>query len=232
MPQIFARIGLGLAAQLMLLWALWPPSWQDVFREGEAIVAYTVAFFVWVFSEFRDHKNELFDLFFVNGGGKPGAELQLTDNDLRNARDLLWLHSDKFRVLLKEHDTFQFIDAEYIRLTFRLLDRHSRGLFVFQDEELKKRCDDFIRELEAFSAFMRSNSLHEHLAGRNMQGFKPIRTVSDELYNKQLAKSHQANDLAESAWKAFDKLCLFIRSDIKGVLDRPIESVNWFDQEN
>lgn len=212
--QTLARLGAGFSSLGTLAWLFWPDDLSS-FWDPEPLFAFSVATVVWVFTEFKTSEE--------------AVPAHASPNDIRNARDLLRLHSEEFRILLNEHDTFQFLMEEYYGCANRLLNRWEIGQFVFQNRELNELFGSFCAKLEAFQSFIGLNTVPEEIGGRWRVGFKPRHIVTEEEYNARFAKSRTAIDLASSAWQDFDTLCEALHKQIPEALNEPLVPLSWFD---
>lgn len=210
--QTLTRLGAGLTAFGSLIWLFWPENFLESL-DPEPLFVFLVSAVVWVFTEFK------FNDDIENARASP--------NDVRNARDLLRLHAEEFRTLLKHHDTFQFLDVAYYNLVSQLLRRSQNGSFIFQNKELENKFRSFCTALERFDQFVGSHTAPELIAGALRTGFKPYQRVSQEQYNQCLNLAREANDLASEAWDKLTLFCEAVKELAPEAFDEPLSEVSW-----
>ena len=213
--QTAARIGFGFSAFAALTWLLWPQSFEQL--EPEPLFVLGTALVVWILSEFKTSEEVLFR------GSSP--------NDVRVSRDILRLHTEEFRVLLKDHDTFQFILDDYYLLVGKFLDRYQTGRLLFQAKELGPKLQQFVEKLEKFHAYVCANTVAEKIGGKLRTGFKPLNLVSEKEYDRRYSQSRTANALATDAWNEFERLVELVRKKTPEALDDPISKLDWHEIE-
>ncbi len=179
-----------------LVWLLWPGDlrWLD---NPEAAVAFFTALIVWVCTEFKQAFAE--------------PEFAKFPRDIRLSRELISLHQNELRTLLKDTDLWSFVDSIQYSKCYRLVNRRDVGEFTFLDEVLEQKAEDFFVSLGALAEFIAANTAPEQIAGGLMTGFKPARYVTDEEYERLRQLADQANSLASNAWDTLEAIVLVTR---------------------
>lgn len=201
------RVGLGFSALGCLYILLWPEN-IDYIKQWDKLISTITAISAWVFSEFYFNESP--------------HSVQPSQNDTRVARELITLHAYKLRNLLKEEDLWSLIPSEYYSEIGHLRDQWDRGLLRFHDKELNNSLKIFIERLEKLSNKIAHDTTPELIGGKLKTGYKPIKYVKDEEYERLRSESKEANKLASQAWETLVELVNQIHKKIPIALDDPI----------
>lgn len=210
--QTLARIGAGFTAFMMLAWLLWPRSTPILERE-EALFAFLIAIFFWILTEIKESDEIVFRAS--------------TPNDIRLARQIVSYATDKFKILLHEHDFRRGINARFLTEASSLVHEAAIGTAFFQDKRLKPTFDDFCRSLGEFCSYMAEHSAPEGHRGGLIQRIVPAHVDAFQLNQRQLDEIEEANRLASKAWDALELLIPKIKDRVPEAFDEPID-YGWF----
>ncbi len=189
--QTLSRIGAGLSSMGALVWLLWPDD-LIAFWDPEPLFVFLVGLVVWIATEFKLSEE--------------AQNWDPSESDRRICGELINLHRHQLRTILKDDDLFQFHDSEIFTLCGTLLNRREIGELEFSDQSLDEKLGSFILSLNEFYGFIAQHTTPEFVAGRMMTGFKPLRTVPQQEYDRRLSLSREANKLASATWDDFEVL--------------------------
>jgi hypothetical protein len=204
MRQTLARIGAGMSVFGMLVWLLWPIDLAFL-AQPEPIFGLAVALFVWIATEI-----------------KLSEEIQLREsspNDIRVAKEKILLHQGWLRDLLKDHNTWNYLDCQVYTEVGHLINRFERRELFFGNAAIERLNVLFMKQLKDFYQFISINTSPEMIAGKSMTAFKPFAFVSDDEYKRRENLAKQANQMANSAWDRLDSLVAAIHKEIPEALD-------------
>lgn len=204
LPQALARIGAGAFALGSLAWVLWPENLLFL-SNSEAIFFFFVSIITWVATEF-----------------KLSEELQLrtsSPNDIRISKRYLDLHRGDLGHLLRDHNSWDFIELELYGVIDEILDQRRREVLQFQNSHLENKNAAALQSLQSFRRFIAQNTTPELLGGRLMIGIKPISICDDDEYKRRQVLANQANKLSSKAWDDFQNLISTIKRLVPEALD-------------
>lgn len=203
--QTIARIGFGLLTIAALATWFWPDDKSIFLSDPSKIFGFFVALVVWVAAEF--HTSEEFV-------ARPS-----TPNDIRIGKEFLSLYRGPLRNLLKDHNTWSYIEDETYTDVGFLLDRYERNELLLGRPEVARLTDIFMKSLHTFYWFVAKNTTPEMIAGRSMTGFKPFGFVNDDEYTRRESLAREADELASVAWERLESLAAAIQKRITEALD-------------
>lgn len=203
--QTIARIGFGLLAIGALATWFWPDDKSIFLSDPFKIFGFFTALAVWVAAEF--HTSEEFV-------ARPS-----TPNDIRIGKEILSLYRGPLRDLIKDHNTWSYIEDQTYTDIGYLLNRYERSELLFGKTEVAKLTDVFMKDLRAFYRFVAANTTPEIIAGRSMTGFKPDRIVNDDEYRRRENLAREADEMADVAWERLESLAAAIQKKIPEALD-------------
>lgn len=203
--QTTARIGFGLIAIGAMATWLWPDDKTIFLSDPFKIFGFITALAVWVAAEF--HTSEEF-------AAKPS-----TPGDIRLGKEILSLFRGPLRDLLKDHNTWSYIEDETYTDVGYLLNRYDRSEFLFGKTEVAKLTEIFMKDLCTFYRFVAVNTTPEMIAGRSMIGFKPYGIVNDDEYTRRESLAREADEMANVAWERLESLAAAIQKKIPEALD-------------
>ena len=206
--RAFARIGAVYSVIGGLVWLLWPEdlSFAD---NPEAWLALLSAFVIWNFFEFQSIREV--------------ESERLSKNDIRVSRELVDLHANRMRYLLKDTDLWTFVRSDIYSDVGALCDRRERGIFFFHQEELDGELATFMKLLRDLSYKVAEDTVPVLIGGAFRTGYKPFELVSEEEYQERRKESKKANEMASKAWDKLDRMVSRIKSDYPEVFEDPIE---------
>lgn len=134
--QTISRIFFGLSSLSVLLLHLWPAK-EYVFSDRiESFLYFLVSLGVWIGTEFKESEEVIFR--------------RSTENDIRNARRIIWLARNPFSELFAGTN-YHGLKPEYaIRELSNFIDDWNLGVVFFQDANLNTAFEKFANKLETF----------------------------------------------------------------------------------
>ncbi|QPH52530.1 hypothetical protein [Pontivivens ytuae] len=193
---------------MSLIWLLWPSDLSFI-DNPEAWAALVGAFVVWHFTEFK-LSEEL-------------GSSQVSQNDVRVARELVELHAGQLRGLLKDADLWALINSDRYTEVHSLLNRWKRGTFMFHNKTLNTDLNAFMKQLDALSSKISQDTVPEMVGGQWRTGYKPVSIVSQQEYHRLMSESKSANAIAGNTWVLLDQIVEKIRTKIPEVWDQPVD---------
>jgi hypothetical protein len=203
--QTLARIGSGLATLIALATWFWPSEPSSLFNHPVELFGFLVALAFWILTEI--HQSEEF------------APKVSTLNDIRLGKEIIGLYQVDLRDLLKNHNTWDYLDSEEYTKVDNLLHRYNSDQISFSNREVAEPLAKFMAKLGDFSLFIATNTSTKSSPRRTMTGFKPDNLVSKEEYKRLLELSIAANKIANIAWDRLEELAVAIKKNIPNALD-------------
>lgn len=209
LPQTFGRIGAGLACMATLLWLLWDGvRWP---LEAEPLVAFLVAMFVWISTEFKRSDEIVFR--------------SSSPNDVRVAKTLLGYSAFQLRELLKDHDFSNGLPSRYLTEFSAYSTDCDRRLIKLQKLSLRRPFEDFSYQLDKLVKMI---ALSTSPGRQNVE----FLYVQDPYWGLQELEDHHRvaienlNRQATLCWDVFSILLRKIHADIPEAFDEEI-TLTW-----
>jgi len=203
--QTIARIGFGLLAIGAFATWFWPDDKSIFLSDPFKIFGFFTALVVWIAAEL--HTSEEFV-------ARPSTPI-----DIRIGKELISLYRGPLRDLLKDHNTWSYIEDETYTDVGYLLNRYDRSELLFVKTEVAKLTEIFMKDLRTFYRFVAGNTTPDMIGGRSMTGFKPYGIVNDNEYRRRESLACEADEMSNVAWERLETLAAAIQKKIPEALD-------------
>ncbi|MDD9718487.1 hypothetical protein PVW48_17120 [Dinoroseobacter sp. PD6] len=190
-----------------LVWLLWPSDLTFV-DNPEAWFVFGTCLIVWLLAEIKQSE-EL-------------SSSSVTQNDIRNGREILKLHRGSLRYLLCDVDLWNFVDSDLYSEARSVCNRWDDDSLFFHNKALNEDLHKVVKSLDALSMKVAHDTVPEFVAGKMRTGYKPYHIVKEDEYELRRRESKKANELANQAWNDLDQLAKKIRDQMPQVLDEPL----------